>query len=71
MQRPSWKTIYDRFETVVPENTALDALNTAALGIVEERTEKSILLDDVVQKTDDFAEARRAARNERKIQKAV
>lgn len=75
IQAPSWKTIYDRFHKVVATHRSEDREQVAASGISEERTEKRMLLDDIVLAMDEIAERRRAERdektaNERRLQEA-
>lgn len=53
------------FKNIGAEHAAVHAQNTAASEIVEEMTERSMLMNDVAQHLDDCAGERRAARNEK------
>lgn len=62
---PTWKTLYERFKKLLADHRAETRQNTAASGIEENRTEKHVLLDDIVHMVDAHAETKRAERNER------
>lgn len=51
---------------IVAESTAVNAQNAASSGIVEDRTKKFIVVDDVVKQMADCCEARWTARSEKK-----
>lgn len=62
---PTWKTIYERFKKVVADHRASARKSQAASGVAEDETERTQLLDDILQEMDDSAEQRRAERCEK------
>lgn len=65
LMHPTWKSLYERFKKLLSDHRAETRQNTAASGIAEVRTEKHVLLDDIVQMADEHAEKKRSERNER------
>lgn len=64
IQKPSWKTLNDRFKRIVQDHRDAVKRNVSASGISEVRGEREELLDDVVASIDEFEESRRAERDE-------
>lgn len=62
---PTWKTIYERFKKIVADHRANTRESKAASGVAEDETERTQLLDDIVEEMDDTAELRRTERNEK------
>ena len=62
---PTWKSLRDRFKKVTAERRDKNAKNQAVSGIVEERGEREILLDDLILAMDEQEEEKRAERKEK------
>ena len=63
--RPSQKTLEDRFKTIVSRRRKAVKENAAASGIVEVYGEKETLLDDIILEMDEKAADNREERNEK------
>lgn len=64
-EKPSQKTIVDRFKTLVAKRRDSNKENAAASGIVEDLGEREMLLDDFILEIDEKAEKDRAEKKER------
>lgn len=62
---PTWKTIYERFKKVVSDYRASDRRDSIASRVEENRSERDLLLDDIIQHQDEHQETQRNERNER------
>ena len=65
IQEPTHKTLSDRFKKIVADHRAAVRANVAVSGITGVRSEREVLLDDIVLELDEWAEPRRSKREEK------
>ena len=65
IQKPSWKTLSDRFKKMEADHRAAVKHNAAASGIAEVRGEREVPLDDIVLEMDECDEQERIERDEK------
>ena len=65
ISEPTWKSLHDRFKKVVADRRNKNLKNQAVSGIVEERGEREMLLDDLILAIDEQEEGKEMQQDER------